>query len=285
MLRTRLLPLLALLCLPAAVAGCGGSSGTDTQGSKIADVPPVHTVKVVYAAPEGADAKLAKLVLTSGGTTGVAKGLVNDFKLPWDVKVLVRNTSTTGPQYQPADHSINLDYAFAAFVLKQVKAQHPDITDYHLGEQAAAINTFIFVHEFAHLLIDAYDLPITGREEDAADQLATVFMTQFVKHGDEYAFDAAEFFDSLAKNPSKLESSDFFDEHSLDQQRAYAIVCWIAGSSDKDYEAIKQAKIFPNSRLEQCPAEYQQKVHAWLTLIRPHLNQTGKDQARTTDNG
>ena len=30
-----------------------------------------------------------------------------------------------------------------------------------------------FFHELGHALIDAWDLPITGREEDAADQLPT----------------------------------------------------------------------------------------------------------------
>ena len=275
-------PAVAVLIASALGLAACGSSGSSDKSTQIANKTPTRTVKVVYATPEGADAKLAKTLLTAGGTTAVAKGLVGDFRLPWDVKVLVRNASDTGPAYQPGDHSINLDYGFANFVLKQVKAQDPGISDYKLGEKAAAINTFIFIHEFAHLLIDAYDLPITGREEDAADQLATVFMTRFVDGGDKYAFDAADFFNSLATDPSRLKQSDFLDEHSLDQQRAYQIVCWIAGSSEAAYTSIQKLKIFPRSRLQQCPDEYQQKVNAWFTLLRPHLNTAGREQTRTT---
>lgn len=267
-----------LLVLPALVASLAlaacGSSGGDSSTAKTTTTPAAHTVRVIYATPTTDDESLAQTLLSAGGTAEVAKGLVKDFKLPWDTKVVVRTTSDTGPAYTPGDHTINLDYAFVSFVVDQVKANDPKITDYDLGKTVAAINTFIFVHEFAHLLIDAFDLPITGREEDAADELATVFMTEFVKGGEEYAFDAADFFGSLAQNPSKLKESDFFDEHSLDQQRAYAIACWIAGADQSYYDAIEKAGILDADRLARCPAEYQQKVKAWDTLLKPYIVST-----------
>lgn len=37
---------------------------------------------------------------------------------------------------------------------------------------------FIFLREVGHAMIDVLDLPIVGQEEDAADQLATVFFSQ-----------------------------------------------------------------------------------------------------------
>jgi len=83
------------------LAGCG-SGGTGTDAARVADAPPVHTVAVTYAPPRDADAKLARELLRAGGTTDIATGLVHDFRLPWDVKVVVRNTSDSGPAYDPS---------------------------------------------------------------------------------------------------------------------------------------------------------------------------------------
>jgi len=275
---TRSLPPLSALAVATAslvLAACGSSGGDDaTTAKKTTTTAAAPTMRVIYATPTTEDEKVAQTLLSAGGTAEVAKGLAKDFKLPWDTKVVVRTTSDTGPQYRPDDHTINLDYAFVDFILKQVKANDPKITDYDLGKSVAAINSFIFVHEFAHLLIDAFDLPITGREEDAADELATVFMTEFVKGGEEYAFDAADFFQSLQRNPSDLQDADFFDEHSLDAQRAYAIACWVAGADEEYYEAIEKAGLLDADRLARCPSEYQQKVKAWQTLLKPYLVST-----------
>ena len=41
------------------------------------------------------------------------------------------------------------------------------------------------MHEMGHALIDLYDLPVLGKEEDAADSVATVFLTRAVGNGAE----------------------------------------------------------------------------------------------------
>ena len=35
---------------------------------------------------------------------------------------------------------------------------------------------FVLVHEIGHALVDVLDLPVVGQEEDAVDQLATIFL-------------------------------------------------------------------------------------------------------------
>lgn len=257
----------SLVAAALLLAACGSS---DTKTTSTAAAPKRGTIRVLYATPQGPDEALAQTVLSAGGTAEVAKALVDKrFKMPWDMKVVVRRDGS-GPFYDPSNHTINLDYNFVDFVLKSVKENDPSISDRDLGEKTAAINAFVFLHEFGHALVDAYDLPITGREEDAVDQLATVLLTQDVKGGDVYSLDAAEFFNDLQQNPSNLKAADFFDEHSLDAQRAYSIVCWVAGSSEAAYKAIEAQNVLSKARLEQCPAEYQQKVNAWKTLLAPH---------------
>jgi hypothetical protein len=272
----------ALACaLLLAACGKGGGDTTTKTTSTTAAAPPKQ-VKVVYATPETEAQKVGHTLLTAGKTGEIVKALAGNFALPWDIKVLVRTSSEEGPHYDPGDHSINLDYEFVSFILDKVKENDPDITDYKLGETVAAIDSFILVHEFAHLLIDAFDLPITGREEDAADQLAALFMIRDVKGGDEYAFDAAEFFDSLARNPADLKDADFFDEHALDQQRAYQIVCWIAGADEANYKAIEESGLLDDARLQRCPEEWRQVDRSWETLLRPHYVKPAAGATKTT---
>ena len=139
-----------------------------------------------------------------------------------------------------------------------------------LGRELAAVDGFVLLHEFGHALIDVYDLPVLGKEEDAADSVATVFLTQTVHNGAEYAFDAARFFDALSAQQRRLAPSAYFDEHSLDKQRAYSIVCWIAGSGDDDMAEVRRLRILSDARLQTCPSEYQQKVRSWDELLAPH---------------
>ena len=64
-----------------------------------------------------------------------------------------------------------------------LKTNFPELRrdDREFGKQLAAVDAFILVHEFGHALIHAFELPVLGREEDAADAVATVFLTRAVE--------------------------------------------------------------------------------------------------------
>jgi hypothetical protein len=259
-------PALAVLL----IAGCGG--GDEKAAAPRKTPAKTGVIHVVYDAPTSDAGREAKQVLRLGGTDGVAKGFTHSFRLPRDVTIHVVN-DFVGPNYQPATRTITLSYGFVEYVAKLLLENFPELhtNQNELGREWAAINGFILVHEWGHALIDLYDLPVLGKEEDAADALAAVFMTQFVKGGDEFSFDAAKFFDALSARQRKLAPSDYWDQHSLDKQRAYSIVCWVAGASQEDFQAIEQKGILSEDRLRSCPAEYNQRVKSWGALLKPHL--------------
>jgi len=257
----------ALVCL-VLLAGCGSSSSTRSSSA-----PPRGKVFVVYDAPAGQAAANARKALQLGGTNGVADGFTKSFKLPRDIRIHAVN-GFVGPNYNPGDHTITLSYGFVNYVERLLETNFPQLVrnQNELGREWAAIDGFILVHEWAHALIDIYNFPVLGKEEDAADALATVFMTQFVNGGDEFAFDAAKFFDALSARQRHLSPSDYWDAHSLDKQRAYSILCWIAGSTQTDYKVIVNLHVIGGDRLQTCPAEYRQRVRSWLELLKPHLS-------------
>jgi hypothetical protein len=263
---------IGLLCT-AALGGCGGDDGDSSNSTPAKTAPEASgKLKVVYDEPVDDAGREAQQVLKLGGTDGIAAGFTKTFKLPRDITIHAANGSE-GPNYNPATRTITMSYGFVEYVARLLLENFPQLqtNQNELGREWAAINGFILIHEWGHALIDQYEIPVLGKEEDAADALATVFMTRFVKGGAEYAFDAAKFFDALSARQRKLAPSDYWDEHSLDKQRAYAIVCWIAGADENDAKIIAQAGILSPERLQRCPAEYQQRVTSWLTLLKPHF--------------
>jgi hypothetical protein len=229
-------------------------------------------ISVSYDTPTDADGRFAKEILSLGGTDGVAAGLSRSFVLPTDMTIHAVN-GFVGPSYDPQTKTITLSYGFVSYVGEQLTKNFPKLVkdQNELGRELAAVDGFVLLHELGHALIDVYGLPVLGKEEDAADSVATVFLTQTVKNGAEYAFDAAKFFNALSARQRKLAPEAYWDEHSLDKQRAYSIVCWVAGSGEEALSTVGGMGILSDERLQRCPSEYQQKVRAWDSLLQPHV--------------
>jgi hypothetical protein len=276
-----LTPALSLALSLVLVAGCGSGSTGDHPAAKPtatksaspspSPTPEVqHVIKVVYDPPTNQDEATAQQILQLGGTDGVAEGFSKNFAFPVDLTIHAQSGDGS-PYYDPATKTVNLFYGFVIATGRIIRSGNPRIKQYELGKEWAAVDGFILIHELGHAFVDVFEIPITGREEDAVDDMATVFFTDNVDGGAGYAFDAANFFHLLQGVQGEPDAAQFQDEHSLSVQRAYDIACAVAGSSDATMQAIYDLHILSNERLQRCPAEYAQKSRAWTTLLRPHL--------------
>jgi hypothetical protein len=264
--------MLAAVVLVAAGCGSDDKKSSGDKAKTTASDGPNGKIRVVYDTPTDQVGRQAKEILKLGGTDGVAAGFTSSFKLPHNLKIHVVN-GIVGPNYDPSKFTITLSYGFVNFTAGVLKKNFPELrtNDEEFGRQLAADDAFFLIHEFGHAFIHVFNLPVLGKEEDAADAVATTFFTEEVKNGAEYAFDAARFFDALSGRQRNLAPSDYFDEHSLDKQRAYSIVCLIAGSTEKSYNAVARLHILSAERQQRCPAEYKQKVTATKQLLSPHV--------------
>jgi 3'-phosphoadenosine 5'-phosphosulfate sulfotransferase len=132
-----------------------------------------------------------------------------------------------------------------------------------------AVN-FIMYHEVGHALVDVMDLPVTGREEDAVDQLATYILVGSGEKGAQAAFNGV-----LAVQPGRnavYDNSDFADEHSLGPVRLFNIACWVYGSDPQKYSRIVSEGMLPRERAVRCPGEYQRMSKAWERLLSANRN-------------
>jgi hypothetical protein len=128
---------------------------------------------------------------------------------------------------------------------------------------------FAFLHETGHALVDQLDLPVTGKEEDAVDQLAAVILIESGGKGLHMALDGARAF--LLHSKQGFADSSFWDEHSFEEQRYYSIVCLAFGADPKKRTALLEGQYaLPRERAASCAAEYQRVKKAWTTLLGPH---------------
>jgi hypothetical protein len=271
-----------------AVAGCGGSgSSTDgstdgTTGSTTTEAEPKKAVaandeaaqtgeiEVHWQHPVGQANVVGYELLKASETRYLAKSLATAFELPNALKIKGVNGFGGGPFYNPEDNSITLPYQFATAVLGVISQISPEGSETEWGEAVGAVNSFIFAHEFGHALIHNFELPVLGREEDAADGIATVLLLK-APDGATYAADAAEFWDAFSgrQNPPKL--AEYADNHSFDRQRAFNILCWVGGSDEGILQALAENEIVPEERLASCPAEWQLLEQSAEQVLQPHL--------------
>lgn len=133
-----------------------------------------------------------------------------------------------------------------------------------------AINAgkFVFLHELGHALIHDWDLPVLGREEDAADQFATVLLSFGGRDSLRLAWAAAvQLLLVSQQQPNQHLASDV---HSSPLQRFYSIACLSYGSSPEEYSDLPET-ILPTSQGDQCVGQSQQTIRNWIQLIQPYI--------------
>jgi hypothetical protein len=123
---------------------------------------------------------------------------------------------------------------------------------------ATRIMTFVGVHEIGHALIHELDLPITGSEEDAADEAALLFIAE---RRELYLWYSVLWFESQIPKDA-LSLITYRDKHALNGSRAATMACLLYGHSPDDEFSRLMAKdeAFSIDRESNCMSEYQQKM-------------------------
>ncbi|MCW5721878.1 MAG: hypothetical protein KIS86_12120 [Devosia sp.] len=155
----------------------------------------------------------------------------------------------------------SLLFAIAAFA---PAAQAQDLTGFSKAQRneiirfAANNSLFVLYHEMAHLLVDQLQLPVLGREEDAADNVATwILLNKRTPEADKALENAAQgwLLSGIAYGSGEYEE-DYAAAHSLDKQRAYQIVCMMVGSDDTAFRRIANQYAMERDRQDTCYWDY-----------------------------
>jgi len=186
-----------------------------------------------------------------------------------------------GPAADDFDGSARLEAAVEAI------STHPRVKDVPRDKLKAttefAVGNILFVllHEAGHGLISDLGLPVLGREEDAADQFATVTMlemkTEFTHRT--LVNSAKSWLISDRRSREEGEVVTYYDNHGLDLQRAYNIICLMVGSDNDQFQDLANEVNLPDDRQETCVFDYSNAQWSWEQALKPHRRTP--DQERT----
>ncbi len=146
-------------------------------------------------------------------------------------------------------------------------------------EQTVIVDgTFVetVLHEVAHAVFDILQVPIWGREEDAADRVAALIMIRF---DDEVALTTiigtAKFFEY---SKHAWTGTDFAENVAPEAQRFYNYLC-VAYGGDPITFSFLAPRPGPSTlprltahRARWCPREYEQVRHAFDLRIMPFID-------------
>ncbi|WP_375451658.1 DUF4344 domain-containing metallopeptidase [uncultured Devosia sp.] len=123
---------------------------------------------------------------------------------------------------------------------------------------AANNSLFVLYHEMGHLLVHQLDLPVLGKEEDAADNVATwTLLRKGTPEADQTLADAAQgWLLTGLRYGTDFVDEDFYGNHSLDRQRAFQIVCLMVGSNDTAFRPIANQYAIDRDRQDSCADDY-----------------------------
>jgi hypothetical protein len=132
---------------------------------------------------------------------------------------------------------------------------------------------FVILHELGHAAITEMGLPVLGKPEDAADSFATV---RLISNGSTFtqrvlAEAAKGWFLSDRRDRDTDDTVAYYDEHGLDQQRAYQIVCLMVGSDEKKFKSLADETKLPEERQENCVGDYSNAAYSWDLVLKPHV--------------
>jgi hypothetical protein len=196
---------------------------------------------------------------------GIVRQLNDNFVIPTDIWIIFSQCGSPTAFYDPSQKKIEICYEFINNMENLYAATNTT------NASSAAINNaeFVLYHEIGHALIDTLNIPVTGREEDASDQLATLLI---LGNGQEnnapidvtaYSFAVQGAF----YNPSDMK---FWDVHSLDSQRFFNILCWSYGENPAKYQTIV-SQLLPQERADRCGSEYAKMFDSWARLLKPYF--------------
>jgi len=251
------------------------SCSDDEMVTEKRNIPEAKTDRIVieYVRPENPEyLHFYTLLKDELHTLESLQIFLSPFKLPWTLDIVLEECDGEADAFYD-DDAITICYEYLQ-----------ELWDYMPEETTPAgvepIDTFAgpfvdtVLHEFAHALFDYLDIPVLGREEDAADQVSAYL---YLKLGPEesrrliigtvYAY-MLEVQDTDAPT---LE--EFADEHSATEVRRFNLLCMAYGANPEVFADVVVLGELPEFRVEICEEEFELIALAYETLISPHVDQ------------
>ena len=184
-----------------------------------------------------------------------------------------------------------ITYCYEYIVHMQRRIAETDVLPGFRREDAIVgefVNTLL--HETGHAVFHMFDIPLFGREEDAADAIASYVALRVgpttarrILSGTAFAWRAAELW--RQKNTNLRSFMDYADEHGTEAQRFFNTLCVALGSDmvERTNTFADFAPLLPDHRRRKCGREYLHVKGAFTRYILPHVDQSLLEKVRAIE--
>jgi len=254
------------IILVAALAMTACSEESDLPEAK------THRVSFNYIPPENPEyLHIYTLLKEDRYTLEKLQKFLSPFRLPWILEIqLAECAGEADAMYW--DDTITICYEYLDELWSNMPAE---TTAAGIEPIDTVVGPFLdtVLHEFAHALFDYLDIPVLGREEDAADQVSAYIYLQLgpdearrLIMGTAYAYMLE------VQNTGPPSMDQFADEHSTTEQRVFNLLCMAYGADPEKFEDVVVLGKLPGYRMEICEEEFELIALAYDTLIVPHID-------------
>lgn len=198
------------------------------------------------------------------------------FRLPYDVEIIAKECKEPTAYYDLGAKQIVMCYEFADDAYEDFSSYYADeATDEEISTMNMDVIDFVFYHELGHALVDIYQLPITGLEENAVDQFATYFMLLTEDSSDYEGIVGQDILYNIGTwfyiQSQAGHENIYWDTHGLDIQRFYNISCYAYGENPEYNQDLITEGSLPKERAANCEYEYSVLKNSWETILSPYF--------------
>jgi hypothetical protein len=229
-------------------------------------------IDIAYLPPKSEAHRPLYELLMRGHVLEKVQALLAPFRLPRRVLLKIEGCDGTANAYS-GDDAITVCYEYIDEIWRNVPKQMTP-------EGVAPIDAFVgplvdvFFHEFGHVVFYMLQVPVFGREEDAADAFSAYMMLNFgYDEARRLIAGSAHQFRRDLKPKVTLELKDFSDTHGAPAARFYNLLCIAFGANPEGFADIVSKRELPVERAIGCEDEFRALAHAFRTLIRPHIDE------------
>ncbi|MBX9775956.1 MAG: DUF4344 domain-containing metallopeptidase [Xanthobacteraceae bacterium] len=194
---------------------------------------------------------------------------LSPLRLPRVLRIRTKSCGVVNAFYDRSEWAISLCYEFYEH-LEQIAPQTTSPQGFTRDEVVVGGFIDAIFHELGHALFDILQVPVFGREEDAADQLSAFLMLQFGKDVARTTIKGAAF--TYLNNRNPRSRAEYADEHGTDAQRFFNYLCLAYGGEPEAFRDFVDNGVLPKARADGCARENQLVRRAFAKTILPHID-------------
>jgi hypothetical protein len=245
---------------------------TAIGGADAAPQPKSNQIQYEYVSPKNPDHQALHDQMKQGRALEHLQELLSPLRLPYPLTLKVAGCDGAINAWYD-DEVITVCYELLADILKSAPAH-----DLPIGVSRAdaiigpVLN--VFLHETGHAVFNMLQIPVLGREEDAADQFAAYVILRLGKDEARRMILGSAYHHTIQMPGPQITISrrTFSDEHSTPARRSFNILCIAYGADKKLFADVVEKEFLPKSRAEVCEREYDDLTFAMTKLISPHID-------------